>query len=38
MFLVEIWVVGVEITFSFSAKQNGYSATDQINVLKLSLP
>ena len=37
MFLVEKWV-GVEIPFSFSSKQNGYSATDQINVMKLRLP
>jgi hypothetical protein len=32
------WVVGVKIPFSFSSKQNGYSATDQINVMKLRLP
>jgi hypothetical protein len=37
MFLVEKWV-GVKIPFSFSSKQNGYSATDQINVMKLRLP
>ena len=37
MFLVEKWE-GVKIPFSFSSKQNGYSATDQINVMKLRLP
>ena len=30
--------MGVKIPFSFSSKQNGYSATDQINVMKLRLP
>ena len=38
MFLVEKWVSGVKIPFSFSSKRNGYSATDQINVMKLRLP
>ena len=37
MFLVEKWE-GVKIPFSFSSKQNGYSAIDQINVMKLRLP
>jgi hypothetical protein len=31
-------VMSVNIPFSFSSKQNGYSATDQINVMKLRLP
>jgi hypothetical protein len=37
MFLVEKWE-GVKIPFSFSSKQNGYSAIDQINIMKLRLP
>jgi len=31
-------VVGVKIPFSFSSKQNGYSTTDQINVMEPRLP
>jgi hypothetical protein len=36
MYLVEKWVGG-KIPFTFSSKQNGYSATNQINVMKLRL-
>ena len=37
MYLVQKWVGG-KIPFPFSSKQNGYSAADQINVMKLRLP
>jgi hypothetical protein len=37
MYIVEKWVGG-KIPFTFSSKQNGYSATNQINVMKLRLP
>ena len=30
-------VMSVNILFSFSSKQNGYSANDQVNVMKLRL-